>query len=210
MGSLLFLGVDSLSTSRYYSRMKKISAYNAILDVAEELVQKLGFNAFSYADIAQKIGIKNASIHYHFPSKVDLGKALMIRHTENTQLFLEKLTKEHTNCKEIMVLYLKTIFATTYETDRKMCLGGMLATEVLTLDPALQKEVTAFFALHQQWLKKILTQGKKQADFHFTEDSAKIAKQILTLIEGSLSLARLHADEEWLKIAMKQVFKLID
>ena len=45
-----------------------------ILDVAERLVQLRGFNDFSYADIARELGITTASLHYHFPSKAELGR----------------------------------------------------------------------------------------------------------------------------------------
>jgi len=44
-----------------------------ILDIAQDLIQRRGFNAFSYHDIAAPMGIRKASIHYHFPSKADLG-----------------------------------------------------------------------------------------------------------------------------------------
>ena len=52
-----------------------ISTYNQILELANKYIQKVGFNAFSYSDLANEIGIKKASIHYHFPSKTDLGIA---------------------------------------------------------------------------------------------------------------------------------------
>ena len=45
-----------------------------ILDVAERLVQVRGFNGFSYADIAEALEVTKASLHYHFPTKGDLGK----------------------------------------------------------------------------------------------------------------------------------------
>ena len=51
-----------------------------ILDVAERLVQIHGFNAFSYADIAGELGLTNAALHYHFPSKAELGEALIARY----------------------------------------------------------------------------------------------------------------------------------
>src|SRR5437773_8986467 len=51
-----------------------------ILDVAERLVQTRGFNGFSYADIAAELHITKASIHYHFPSKAALGRALVERY----------------------------------------------------------------------------------------------------------------------------------
>lgn len=56
-----------------------------ILDVAEELLLTRGYVAFSYQDIAARIGIRKASIHYHFPSKADLGLAIIERGVARTQ-----------------------------------------------------------------------------------------------------------------------------
>src|SRR5215211_135610 len=47
-----------------------------ILDLAERLVQTRGFNGFSYADIASELGLTKASLHYHFPTKAELGRCL--------------------------------------------------------------------------------------------------------------------------------------
>lgn len=189
--------------------MKKTNAYDQILDVAEDLVQKVGFNAFSYADIAEKIGIKKASIHYHFPAKTDLGKAMMARHRLRVSEFLANLIIVNKNCKDILGIYLKNIFASTYEAESKMCLGGMLAADVVTLDQAIQSEVKAFFHVNEEWLKKLLIQGKKKGEFKFTEEPSAIAKQILATIEGTLLLARLFQEKNWLNIATKQVFELV-
>ena len=47
-----------------------------ILDVAEELLLSRGYCAFSYQDIADRLGIRKASLHHHFATKEDLGVAL--------------------------------------------------------------------------------------------------------------------------------------
>jgi TetR/AcrR family transcriptional repressor of nem operon len=52
-----------------------------ILDVAERLVQSRGFNGFSYANVAAELNITTASLHYHFPSKAELGEALIVRYS---------------------------------------------------------------------------------------------------------------------------------
>ena len=54
----------------------------AILDIAERLVQRRGFSGFSYADIAAELGITKASLHYHFPSKAELGESLITRYAD--------------------------------------------------------------------------------------------------------------------------------
>ena len=53
-----------------------------ILKLAEQLFQTKGYNGFSYSDISSVLGIKNAAIHYHFPSKADLGVALVRRYRD--------------------------------------------------------------------------------------------------------------------------------
>src|ERR1700690_1820272 len=56
------------------------AAARAILDAAERLAQTRGYNGFSYADVAAQIGVTKASLHYHFPSKAELGRALIERY----------------------------------------------------------------------------------------------------------------------------------
>src|SRR5580704_17748765 len=60
-----------------------VPASQRILDVAEQLAQTRGFNGFSYADIAARLAVTKASLHYHFPSKTELGTALIGRYHRN-------------------------------------------------------------------------------------------------------------------------------
>lgn len=53
-----------------------------ILDVAQDMVRNRGYSAFSYADISKQVGIRKASIHYHFPSKDELVRELVKRYRE--------------------------------------------------------------------------------------------------------------------------------
>ena len=62
------------------AQAERTDTANQILDVAEHLVQVRGFNAFSYADVAGELGLTNAALHYHFPSKSELGEALIDRY----------------------------------------------------------------------------------------------------------------------------------
>ncbi len=61
---------------------------NEILDAAERFARTVGYNGFSFRDIAAEIGIKSASVHYHFPTKGDLGAALARRYADR---FFERL-----------------------------------------------------------------------------------------------------------------------
>src|SRR5690606_40708940 len=47
-----------------------------IIDLAEDAIATKGYSAFSFREIAALMGIKSASIHYHFPTKPHLGLAV--------------------------------------------------------------------------------------------------------------------------------------
>ena len=68
-----------------------------ILDVAERLVQLRGFNGFSYADVAAELHITKASLHYHFPGKAELGRALIERYAERFSATLEAIDQQETD-----------------------------------------------------------------------------------------------------------------
>lgn len=64
------------------------------MDVGLTLVQERGYNGFSYADIAEAIGIRKASIHYHFPSKQDLVQAVLLRYRKDFVGRLQEVTDQ--------------------------------------------------------------------------------------------------------------------
>ena len=55
------------------------STVDRIRDVAESQVRSGGYHAFSFREISKQIGIKSASVHYHFPTRSDLGVAVARR-----------------------------------------------------------------------------------------------------------------------------------
>src|SRR4026207_442429 len=44
---------------------------------AAHRILRVRYNGFSYADLSERFGIRKASIHHHFPAKVDLVVAVV-------------------------------------------------------------------------------------------------------------------------------------
>jgi len=187
--------------------MKKQANYEEILTVAESLTQTKGYNAFSYRDIAERVGIKTSSIHYHFPSKADLGKAVVKKHLESLAEALRPLLDDKKlSSRKKLELFIDGIVAKTYLDHKKMCLGGMLASDVLTLPEAIQKEVQQFFIRIEGWLKQLLAEAVERKEFKLEKKELQTeASFILSLFEGSLLLARLFQDEGYLTAARRQI-----
>jgi TetR/AcrR family transcriptional regulator, transcriptional repressor for nem operon len=163
-----------------------------ILDFAQELIQKRGYNGFSYADIAEKVGIRKASIHHYFPSKASMGVAVIRRYREIFNTYLATIDKEKNQDGFNRI----ERYAKLYElvlVENKMCLCGMLASDIETLPRVLKKEIRAFFVDHVTWLSMRLRQHfKKMAD----QRSNEIAWKIISSLQGAVIMARMSENRE--------------
>ena len=159
-----------------------------ILDVAERLAQTRGFNGFSYADIAAELGVTKASLHYHFPAKADLGRALIERYTIGFAAALDRI--EHSGAPAFAQLQrYVAIYGDVLKAGR-ICLCGMLAAEYTTLPAPMQEAIRAFFDANERWLSRVLEGGRKDGSVRFDGTAAEAARAITSALEGAMLLAR--------------------
>jgi TetR/AcrR family transcriptional repressor of nem operon len=164
----------------------------AILDIAERLVQSRGFNGFSYADVATEIGITKAALHYHFPGKAELGEALITRYATRFGQALDGIdaSDEPASAKlqDYADLYLSVL------RDERMCLCGMLAAEYSTLPDRMQRTVVRFFDDNYAWLGRVLETGRVEGSLDFTGTTEAAAQMIVGTLEGAMLVTRPYAD----------------
>jgi TetR/AcrR family transcriptional repressor of nem operon len=156
-----------------------ISKEQAILKTAEELVRRGGYNAFSFRDIAKMVGVKSASVHYHFPTKEDLGAAIARHYTDRFINALGDPIELHALGKNPIAVYIATFRRALVE-DKLMCLCGMLGAEIEGLPEGVVQETRAFFGQNLNWL------SKAYALKHNDNMASKKAVQTLSLLEGAM------------------------
>lgn len=176
----------------------KNPTYHKLLDTAQDLVQQFGFNAFSYRHLSEAVGIKTASIHYHFPGKENLGVALARRHRERFNHVLEQIEADHADAPTRIEQYAEQ-FLQTLRQGGKICLCGMLASDYATLPEAVRVQIRAFFTENEAWLTKVLKQGKKSGEFKFKCEAEDLAVAFFSMLEGAMLGARMFADENRLQ-----------
>lgn len=164
-----------------------------ILDVAQELAQTRGYNAFSYADISEQVGIRTASIHYYFPSKSDLGRALIGRYQRTAEQVFAQIDRATNDPRQKLRRY-SGIFSDMMLHGERMCLGGILAADILTLPSEIREEVQAFFGLNERWLACVLEEGRSAGLLEFTGSPEVEARLLVASLEGALLVARSYAD----------------
>ena len=92
-----------------------------IVAVASEFVQAVGYNAFSYRDLAERVGIRTASIHYHFPTKADLGREIVQQHRRDNAEFFARVDSNGGTAFERMQRYCDA-FRLSYGKGNRICI----------------------------------------------------------------------------------------
>jgi TetR/AcrR family transcriptional regulator, transcriptional repressor for nem operon len=165
------------------------SSAERVVDAAEGLVQRFGYNGFSYDDIAQEIGIKKPSIHHHFATKSELVAVVAQRYTHRFLEQLDSIEQEHADARTRLDSY-AALFEHTYAQDRRLCVCGMLGSEANDLPTEVADEVQAFFVRNLAWLVHVITLGYTgKGSIHRDEASAR-AMTFLCALEGAMIVGR--------------------
>jgi TetR/AcrR family transcriptional regulator, transcriptional repressor for nem operon len=165
-----------------------------ILDVAETLIQTRGYSAFSYQDIADALGIRKASIHYHFPSKTELGVAVINRYSERFRGVLGAIASDSGQSSISMFDHYVQPYLEFAKTPDKICLCGALGGEMTALPAVLRTRVDRFFKEHQLWLAGILERGVERGEMVLSARPSKMARLIFGALQGALIVKRTTGD----------------
>ena len=163
-----------------------------ILDVAERLVQRRGFNGFSYADVASELGVSKASLHYHFAGKAELGEALIERYAVRFAEALEEIDGRGGNAPAKLDAY-AALYADVLR-EKRMCLCGMLAADYDTLPGPMRDAVIRFFDDNEVWLMRVLGQGQKEGSLRLGGSAGEAAQALVGGLEGAMLVTRPYGD----------------
>lgn len=163
-----------------------------ILDVAEQLVQERGYNGFSYADVAEQLGISKAALHYHYPGKAELGDALIERYAARFADALTALDAKEIDAPDRLDAYAQ-LYAEVFRDDR-MCLCGMLAADYATLPDPMRVRVVGFFDDNEVWLSHVLEEGRMAGSLRFQGSPRTVARTLVGGLEGAMLVARPYGD----------------
>jgi TetR/AcrR family transcriptional repressor of nem operon len=165
------------------------NAREDILAAAKLVVQAHGYAGLNFRDLAQEVGIKAASVYYHFPSKADLAAAVAKRYWEDSAAYLESLLQESSGALAALRRYPET-FRWALEKDNRICLCSFMSAEFDDLPDLVKTEVQAFTDVNVAWLKKTLVDAKVVSP----REAEKRARAIYSGIMGAQLMARSRTD----------------
>ena len=176
------------------SKRRDADTPTRILDVAERLVQRRGFNGFSYADVASELHVTRASLHYHFASKAELGEALIKRYASAFAEALAEIDRRVADAPAKLEAY-AGLYADVLRRQR-MCLCGMLAAEYETLPQPMRDSVIRYFDENEVWVRRVLEQGDRERTLHLGGAASEVARMIVSALEGAMLVSRPYGDLE--------------
>jgi len=160
-----------------------------LLDAAQLLVQTRGHNGYSYRDLAEQVGIRTASIHYHFPTKTDLAVALVRRYREAMEESMAKVAVSKTSLADRLEAVSRA-FADTLKSDSRVCVCCALAAEYAGLPPEVQAELKRLIADSETWIARFLTEGRARGEMAGDLDPVDLARLWYASLQGALVMAR--------------------
>lgn len=164
-----------------------MSTRSELLTSAESMLRTKGYAAFSYADLAEAVGIKKASIHYHFSTKETLGITIV----ESNIFRFTKQLEEINSDLESAVLRLDKYAGFFFESSERnmLPLCGALAAEISALPASLKDLTKIFFEVQLAWIENNIVIGQKQGEFRPELDESQTARTLLNLLEGGSFVA---------------------
>ena len=165
-----------------------------ILACARSLIVAGGYNGFSYADIADVVGIRKASIHHHFPSKVDLVRTLVARYREEAEAGMANLELQVSDSLEQLRLYARYWEACIADASAPFCVCALLAGQLPVLPEEVGLEVRAHFRSLSAWLTSVLERGARRGQLQLMSAPRAEAEAFMAAVHGAMLSARAYGD----------------
>ncbi|MEJ1965044.1 MAG: TetR/AcrR family transcriptional regulator [Gammaproteobacteria bacterium] len=165
-----------------------------LVDETRQLIINGGYHGFSYADLSERFGIRKASIHHHFPSKVDLVVAVVDQGRISIQARIAALEKGTPVAMEQLAAYTGYWERCILDQTAPFCLAGVLAAELPALPPEVGLAVRGHFSDLSIWIERVLTLGVQQGSMRLEDPPAIEAQTFLAAVYGAMLAARAFND----------------
>ena len=172
--------------------MHKHTTRALIEERADTLFYEQGFEATSFADIANAVGISRGNFYHHFKSKDDILDAVITRRMVATRAMLDDWEADAS--PEMRIISFIQILVTNRAKIMSFgCPVGTLNSELTKLGHMAHGRAAAIFSLFRDWLtSQFIALGHDS-------DAETLALHLLGRSQGVAVLASTYRDEGFLK-----------
>ncbi len=166
-----------------------------ILEVATELVQTRGYSAFSYQDLSARLGITKASIHHHFPSKGDLGRAVAEKYNADVRAALAEAKRKSDDPRVQLEGYVQFVLGIIKTHDR-ICAAGSVQSEINVVPTAMGESMCALVKSVIAWISGVIENGRDLGTMDFPGTPDDQAAMIFCAAQGAMQYGRANGEKK--------------
>jgi TetR/AcrR family transcriptional repressor of nem operon len=189
---------------RETSFMSEKTTRDHIVEAADQLFYRQGYEHTSFSDIADAVQISRGNFYYHFRTKDEILDAVINLRLTNTQKMLDKWEQDGEQPKDRIRSFINILIMNRTKIKQYGCPVGTLCSELAKLDHALQTEANKLFTLFRTWLRKQFTLLGHKAD------ADALAMHVLAFSQGVATLANAFHDEKFIRQEVNKMYDWLD
>jgi TetR/AcrR family transcriptional repressor of nem operon len=172
---------------------------NQIVEAADQLFYRRGYEHTSFSDIADVVQISRGNFYYHFKSKDEILDAVINARLASTQKMLDQWEIEGKQPADRIRSFIHILIANRADIKRYGCPVGTLCCELSKLNHSSQASANRLFTLFRTWLRRQFTLLGREAD------ADALAMHLLARSQGVATLANAFHEERFIKQEVKQM-----
>jgi TetR/AcrR family transcriptional repressor of nem operon len=174
------------------AKVMETNTAERILNSAHSLIAERGYAAFSYADIAEVVKIRKASIHHHFPSKETLVIAVLKRHRDRLNAGIEMINSHIADPLARLAAYMHHWEVCIRDKTDPICIAALLGAELPSLPEEVRVEIKRHFHDLREWFRETLEAGVATRSIRLEQSASAEAETLLAVMHGAMISARAY------------------
>jgi AcrR family transcriptional regulator len=170
-----------------------------IVEAADRLFYRQGYEHTSFADIAGVVEISRGNFYHHFKSKDEILHAVIEARLAGTRQMLERWEIEGGSPADRIGSFIRILIANRTDIKRYGCPVGTLCSELAKLGHAAQGEANGLFTLFRAWLRRQFALLGREAD------ADALAMHLLARSQGVATLANAFHDEGFIRREVEEM-----
>lgn len=170
-----------------------------IVQAADDLFYRRGFEHTSFADIADAVQLSRGNFYYHFKSKDEILSAVIRARLSETTQMLERWDAEGVGPAERIRNFVEILTRNRSFILEHGCPVGTLCTELAKLDHGARPEAEKLFTLFRTWLRR------QFASLGRRESADALAMHLLARTQGVATLASALRDEAFIRREVREM-----
>jgi TetR/AcrR family transcriptional repressor of nem operon len=179
------------SKTKAVSNIDPLSTRQQIVEYSADMLRSNGFDGFSYLDISRHFSITKASVHHHFPKKVDLGLALCDWTQDWLKQGLTHFDAKATSNWNTLERYLRAAMKHSLH-EHKLCPISAFYSDLNKLPDSIKERLKALDDYELNWVTQVIQKGIDNNEFAPNKDARALASLFIFSCKGALYHARLH------------------